>query len=129
MTHQVVDPHRSHLPAEACGCGPEVTLDAATEDVPIACSLGGDDLGDRLDRWQQVLAHVAREEPLIGGKRMVFRESVPVGELAELAAAEQACCRFFTFRLAIDRNGVALEVTAPPEAEAMIEMVFGGSGR
>lgn len=50
---------------------------------------------------------------------------VPMAEVLRLAAAEQGCCAFFSFALTIDERGAALEVTAPADAAAMVEAVFG----
>jgi hypothetical protein len=42
-----------------------------------------------------------------------------------LGAAEQGCCRFFDFAVAIDRRGVALEVHAPPDGQRVLTGLFG----
>jgi hypothetical protein len=46
-------------------------------------------------------------------------------ELARLAAAEYACCSFFTFTLTIGPAGVRLTVTAPPDAQPLVTALFG----
>ena len=56
---------------------------------------------------------------------MVFSPGTAVGELAELAAAEQGCCGFFRFAITIDDRGIGLEVTAPPEAVELVRELFG----
>lgn len=123
------------------GCGPEcgcadtiagmdsVTFVARRPEVaaPIACSLSGGDMQQRLDEWQAVLVDVARHEPIDGGVRLVFAPGVALGELARLAAAEQDCCRFFSFALTIDDRGVALEVRAPADGQGLLAEVFGAS--
>lgn len=50
-----------------------------------------------------------------------------VAELARLAAAEQGCCRFFSFALVIDTGGIALEVHAPPDAADVVIALFGAA--
>jgi DNA-binding transcriptional MerR regulator len=98
---------------------------SAGDDAPIACSLGQGELRNRVDEWQAVLTHVDRREPIVGGVRAVFGSTVPLEELIRLVAAEQECCQFFAFAITVDRRGIALEVTAPIEASAIVESLFG----
>jgi DNA-binding transcriptional MerR regulator len=94
-------------------------------DVPIACTLGLGSLRGRVEEWQVVLANVARREPLDGGVRAVFLPIVPLDELMRLIAAEQDCCRFLSFAITVDTRGVALQVTAPADALAIVHSLFG----
>jgi hypothetical protein len=98
---------------------------AADDDVPIACTLDGGAMADRLDEWQQVLAHVTARTELDGGVRLELDGDTDVAAVAQVAAAEQACCRFFDFALVIDRRGVALEVHAPPDGQPVLTALFG----
>ena len=93
--------------------------------IPVACTLDASDLPDRLAEWRSTLATVIRREPIDGGLRLVLPTDVAVGQLAELAAAEQDCCRFFGFAITMDERGVALEVTAPPDALDLVQSLFG----
>ncbi len=45
--------------------------------------------------------------------------------IATLAAAEQECCRFFSFGLTIDGSGVALDITGPTDAQPVIDALVG----
>jgi hypothetical protein len=45
--------------------------------------------------------------------------------VARLTAAEQACCRFFTFAITVDERGIGLEVRAPDGAEDLVASLFG----
>jgi MerR family copper efflux transcriptional regulator len=94
-------------------------------DVAVACTLGADEMGSRIAEWQDVLAHVRERTPIEGGLRLVLGGDVPMEEVLRLAAAEHGCCAFFSFALTIDERGTALEVTAPADAAAMVEAVFG----
>ena len=69
-----------------------------------------------LAAWQAALAAVVDRVPIENGVRLQFGAHTAIGELAELAAAEQDCCMFFRFNLTIDTRGIGLEVTAPPDA-------------
>ena len=64
-------------------------------------------------------------EPLDGGVRAVFLPTVPLDELMRLIAAEQDCCQFLSFAITVDTRGVALQVTAPADALAMVHSLFG----
>ena len=96
--------------------------------IPIACSLDEQARGRRVEDWRTAArTFVVAREPVDGGLRLALRREAPIGFLAELAAAEQACCPFFAFTLTIDARGSALEVRAPADASAMVEALFGPS--
>lgn len=124
---------------EGCACvvandhvpvGPvAVQLGARVDDsVPIACSLQGTDMAQRLADWQAVTDLVFAREPLAGGIRLVFGSDAPLREIARLAVAEHACCPFFAFVITVDHRGVALEVTAPPDGADVLSATFGTAG-
>jgi len=79
----------------------------------------------RVADWQALLAGVEHREPITHGLRLHFGHAGPLAEIGRLAAAEHECCPFFTFAITIDGRGVALEVTAPPDGHALLELVFG----
>jgi hypothetical protein len=99
---------------------------AGTERSAVACSLGGAEHQERVQAWRALAGRAARREPLIGGHRLVFSPELPLEELTLLAAAEVRCCPFFAFTLTLDRHGIALEVTAPPEAAHIVDLLFAG---
>ena len=130
--------HRPDGPCdETCGCvgdrGPDQLLEAisltaepASEGVvPIACTLGVGSLRGRVEDWQALLGHAAHREPLDGGVRVVLTGTVPLDDLIRLTTAEQDCCQFFSFAITVDTRGVALEVTAPPDALDIVHSLFG----
>ena len=92
--------------------------------APVACSLAS--LGDREARaaqWTAVLDGVPRTR-IADGVRLTLPAD-RAAELAALAAAEQACCPFFGFRLDFDGPRLLLEVRAPAEGAAMLSGLFG----
>lgn len=95
------------------------------ETVPIACSLNGADIAQRLTDWEDVIGQVVHRDPAEGGVRLVFGVDAPLGEIARLAAAEYECCPFFAFALTVDTRGIALEVTAPPAGAEILAATFG----
>jgi DNA-binding transcriptional MerR regulator len=114
-----------------CGCGssdPEpVALGAAGDTPPIACSLDGGDMQAQIGEWQALLTAVDHREAIPNGVRLSFGDGAPLVEVARLAAAEFACCPFFSFTVRIDTRGVALEVTAPADGQVLLEAVFGAA--
>jgi DNA-binding transcriptional MerR regulator len=98
----------------------------AKPDVPIACTLDGDAMGDRVAEWQAILAQAtSRTRTVDGALRADFGGGVDLGELARLVAAEQGCCAFFAFAITVDHRGIGLEVSAPDGAEPMVAALFG----
>jgi MerR family copper efflux transcriptional regulator len=97
-------------------------------DMAIACTLGAGEMSTRIDEWNAVLQGVTARHRLAGGLRLEFGPDADVTEIAHLAAAEQGCCRFFDFALILDSRGVALEVHAPPDGQAVLTALFGAGG-
>ncbi|MFZ6005613.1 MAG: hypothetical protein ACOYXM_16945 [Actinomycetota bacterium] len=94
--------------------------------IPIACTLDGDDLPARLAAWREVLE--ASQESMTspdGSIRLELGTSYDLGTLASLVAAEQQCCAFFSFAITVDQRGVGLEVSAPDGAQALVAELFG----
>jgi hypothetical protein len=77
--------------------------------------------------WQEVLAAATGREAIERGVRVRFAGGVDVAALAALAAAEQDCCRFFTFGIVLDGDGVAFDVTGPDGARPVIDSLVGVS--
>ena len=76
--------------------------------------------------WQAVL-DLARTRTATpdGAKRAQFADDIDLGRLAQLVAAEQHCCAFFSFAITIDDRGIALEVRAPDGAADIVSSLFG----
>jgi DNA-binding transcriptional MerR regulator len=121
---------------DSCGCITDASTPAQTArvglraeptdgDVPIACTLESDRIAGRLDDWNRLVADAVTRVAIPGGVRLTFGEAIDIGEIALLAAAEQECCRFFTFRITIGETGVVLDVTAPDDALDVVHAAFG----
>jgi len=98
-----------------------------SDEPPIACTLGAESLRGRLADWQSLLTHAVERREIDGGVRVEFDAGVPADELMRLVSAEQDCCQFFRFAITVDTRGIALEVTAPPDARPMVESLFGAA--
>ena len=130
-----LDHHTPDGPCDdACGCTTDsaetvaVTLASEpTNRAPIACTLDRAEMPDRMAEWQAVLSTVVTRSALPGGVRLTFSNDVPLAEFVRLAAAEQGCCRFFSFALTVDERGTALEVRAPDDALSLVDALFGAS--
>lgn len=94
---------------------------------PSDCTLDDADLGPRLVDWGGVLSHVDRRVPLDEGVRLELDAATPVGQLAELVAAERSCCNFFRFAITVDTRGVGLEVRTDADHRAVIDGLFESS--
>ncbi len=96
-------------------------LDAAV--VPVACSLDASGMQDRLARLNLIgaAALVEVEEPREGAALLRFRADAETrSSLAEVVAAERACCPFLDLELA-DRDGlIELSIAAPPESVGIL---------
>lgn len=115
----------------ACGCGntdPALPLGQRHEiddPVPIACSLSGDGMGQRIADWRNLLGDAVGRLPLPGGLRLELGDPTAVADLVSLVEAEQTCCPFFSFAITLDQRGLALEVTAPTDGQDLLDSVFG----
>jgi hypothetical protein len=78
----------------SCGCD-----DAGSSPEPIACTLGGRGMLQRLDEFREVFERgYLGGERISGGVRWRFRAAPGLEmHLRDLAEREHSCCRFFKF--------------------------------
>ncbi|KUO16216.1 heavy metal-responsive transcriptional regulator [Streptomyces dysideae] len=104
---------------------PEPDLEAWRR-APVACTLGGAELGERTEQWQTLIGRAERRETIPDGLRLVFPAGADLAaEVAALAAAEQSCCAFFDFTLRLAPDALQLDVRAPQSAAGMLADLFG----
>jgi len=120
-------PKGADAPAIAPAAVSLISRPATSIEPDIACTLSVASMRGRLDDWRELLAHVARREPIEGGVRCVFGEPAPTHDLIRLVTAEQECCRFFQFAITVDSRGLALDVRAPDEGREIVESLFGAA--
>ncbi|GGL43157.1 hypothetical protein [Planomonospora parontospora] len=102
--------------------------DVAADGPDIVCTLGGgvEAMRERVAAWQAGLAPATGRAPVGGGLRLTYDHDADVAvELARLAAAEFACCSFFTFTLTVGPGGMVFTVTAPQGAGELLAALFG----
>lgn len=107
----------------APGAGPAAGQAERWRAAPVACSLTGEGLHERTAQWREAIAGATRAAVPEG-----LRLTLPVDRvtrIAELAAAEQACCPFFDFRLHLDGPYLHLEVRAPADGGTLLTDLFG----
>lgn len=107
-------------PAQGCGCGSR----AATEEAPIACTLGAGDFKDRTAE----IRDLARRE-LRNAKRTPLTLTLTyapeaIDEVRALMAKEQECCPFLIFGLKQTADAVELAIIAPPSAQEAADVLF-----
>ncbi|MEQ3551126.1 MerR family transcriptional regulator [Pseudonocardia nematodicida] len=95
----------------------------AAADPPIACSLPAGGYADRARDWHAALAGIPSGRLADG----TVRAEIPharIPAIAALIAAEAECCPFLTLTLTVTGRGARLDVTAPPDAYALVAGLF-----
>jgi hypothetical protein len=94
----------------------------------IVCTLEGGTgaMHERITEWQTVIGRATGRQPADSGVTLTFDHDPDLAvELTRLAAAEFACCSFFTFTLGVGPPGMHFTVSAPDEARDVVAAVFG----
>jgi len=121
---------------DTCGCTtdrpdlvgvPVIAKPIGADGRPLACTLSPDRVGDRMGEWQALLVPAVGRVPIADGVRVHFARDVDIAAIAALVAAEQECCRFFSFALTVDQRGFGLEVRAPDDALPVVHALFGAA--
>ncbi|MEV7443030.1 MerR family transcriptional regulator [Streptomyces sp. NPDC091204] len=95
-------------------------------EAPVACTLGGAELGERTAQWQALVAQATNREEIADGIRLTFPSTPELAaELAAMAAAEQDCCAFFDCTLSLAPARLTLTVCAPEAADSLLADLFG----
>jgi len=92
-----------------------------TESLPIACSLSGDQLSQRLAEIR-ALGRTALISVERGDARAVLRfQPAARGDLERIVAAESSCCAFLSFELHEEPPSTAFTIEAPPGGEPVMQ--------
>jgi hypothetical protein len=91
-------------------------------EVPIACTLNGDEVVHRLVEWKAVLSRVVGSADYHenGATLTLLGGSEPLLTITDLAEREKACCSFFLFSIELDGVETRLHIDVLPEAEPVL---------
>lgn len=95
-------------------------------EIPIACTLTGGELGERLASWASLLLAPRSVTRRDGELRLVFDVAVGEAALGELVAAEAACCRFVDWQLISAGDELVVVITGPDDGVAAAVDVLPG---
>ena len=92
-------------------------------ELPVACSLEAEALGDRIAEWR-ALPLIAAEPAPDGVRARVRRAGDAEARLAQLVAAERDCCGFADWQVIAEGDELVLDVRsgAPAGAAAVREL-------
>jgi hypothetical protein len=89
------------------------------------CSLGTDELRQRLASWRGLRDRATSIDPVPGGARLALDAAEPIDAVAGLVAAESECCPFYTFTLRVDGAARQLEISAGIGGEPAVRALIG----
>ena len=113
-----------------CAClsaGPRRPLEVVPAELGAACSLDEADAAARLAAWSAVARAASSRTDIDGGVRLGLGDEVDLGEIANLAAVESACCPVFEFTITVDARGRAIEVRVPGEQAGAVRELLGAA--
>ena len=93
-------------------------------DMPMVCTLDGQDLAGRLRRIASLAERYLESERQEGVTLQLRYASGAARELKDIVAQEQKCCSFLSFDLVEAPSGVELTITAPPEAGTSASILY-----
>lgn len=98
------------------------------DELALACTLEPSAVPARVDEWRSLAATATSVDRGSDGVTLRFPDTVDVAAVARLAAAERACCGFFTFTLSLAPSGVTLAIAAPPQGRSLVDALVPESG-
>lgn len=113
---------RTLMPAKSGGCSPSCASIAKA--APVACSLGGAELKERVDGIRALARRSLRHAVRTPLTLSFTYGSEASEEVRDMVRREQACCPFLTFDLKDDPHGMLLTITAPKAAAETAAALF-----
>jgi len=101
---------------------------AADPMVGAACSLGAEDLRERLAAWRGLRKSALAIEAADDAIRLTFSVDQSMTQVARLVALESACCPFYRFTIRVDGANRLLEVDAGPGRLPAVRALLGLPG-
>lgn len=93
--------------------------------IGAACTLGTDEMRERLRAWRDIRDRAVSIERIRGGARLVLGHDQQMSSIAELMTLESDCCPFYTFTLQVDGPERQLEITAGAGGEPAVTALLG----
>jgi hypothetical protein len=96
-------------------------------DLPVACSLSVDQMRARGEEARELLGGaLLKRERIPDGVLLRFRGSPELeARVRDFARREKECCPFFEFSFAREDGELELRITAPAEAQALLDALLG----
>jgi hypothetical protein len=94
-----------------------------TNDTPVACSLGADELKQRLAVIAEIGADSLISRDIEGDRHLLrFRANAAARRRLEgIIAAEAECCSFLDLSLSEEEGELVLSIAAPKDAQALAD--------
>jgi hypothetical protein len=93
--------------------------------IGAACTLGTNEMRERLRAWRDVRDGALSIAPIPGGASVAFGPDQPMSAIAELMTLESECCPFYTFTLQVDGPMRQLEISAGAGGEPAVTALLG----
>lgn len=102
------------------------TLPIYNDTAPIVCTIGDDEVPDRLDLLERLRTKLTAVERTDHGLLLRFptRDDVEA-DVRRFAADEQRCCRFWGFAIDTDGEQLTLRWDGPPATAHLIDQLVG----
>ncbi len=94
----------------------------ATE--PVACTIGGDDVAERIELIERMRDALERVERTAHGMLLHFPNRADVdADVRRFAVDEKQCCRFWGFAVVVDGDHLTLRWDGPPAADDVLDQL------
>ena len=102
------------------------TLPIYDDTAPIVCTIGDDEVPDRLELLERLRATLTAVDRTDRGLllRLPARDDVEA-DVRRFAADEQRCCRFWGFTVDTDDEQVTLRWDGPPATAPLLDRLLG----
>ena len=92
------------------------------ESAPVACTIGADEIADRIATVARMRAAMTALERTDTGLLLQFpRDSLIEADVRRLAVDEKRCCQFWGFAVLDGDDSIVLRWDGPPEASVMLD--------
>ncbi|MEL4180387.1 hypothetical protein [Roseateles sp. PN1] len=97
---------------------------SATEQAPIACTLGPADMGPRLARIRQLTKQHLRAHRLEDSSLHLSYDGAAASEVEHIVKLERECCAFLDYALSRRGDDVELTIVGPEQSGSDAQRLF-----